>query len=351
MEILISIRKCCMSLNFFSLDADAVIDGYVVTASTNYQFALDNLVPLIGRLDIQRDALNTKFYSRLEDDIVRGCVMPPITIALIHEFSSQTIDRVGVEGYISQNINSAFVLDGIQRLNTLRRAASKNNFDAGRPLHVNFIIASSRDRLLYRMITLNNGQKPMSARHQIDVLADAFFDFDGIDLNLVAEKGKGRVRAPDSFKKADFVKGYVAYLSGSVNIDNQKIIEDKMDELIASKIIDSDIPTANVEFMDVVELINKFGKSTALRDWVRVQNNFIGFCVGAKSSVEEIRADAVENIEAAITNFEQAFSSINVSKVNLGKVRRELVAHFFRNYVQLSKLGEFELLDKISDRI
>jgi len=340
-----------MSLNFYTLDTDVVIDGYVVTASTQYQFALDKFVPLIGRLEIQRDALNTKFYSRLEDDIVRGCVMPPITIALIHSFPARKQTKNSIEEYISQNISNAFVLDGIQRLNTLRRAALKDGFDATRAIHVNFIIASSRDRLLYRMITLNNGQKPMSARHQIDVLADAFFNFDGVDLKLVAEKGKGRVRAPESFKKADFVKGYVAYLSGSVNIDNQKIIEEKMDELIASKIIDSDIPTSKVEFMDIVELVNKFSKSGKLNDWIRVQNNFIGFCVGAKTSAPKLKSVEVEMIEGAISRFEQAFSSINVSKVNLGKVRRELVAYFFQNYQSLNKLDEFELLDKISDRI
>jgi hypothetical protein len=340
-----------MSLNFYTLDRDTVIDGYVVTASTQYQFALHNFVPLIGRLDIQRDALNTKFYSRLEDDIVRGCVMPPITIALIHSFPVRNQTKNNIEEYIYKNIGNAFVLDGIQRLNTLRRASSKDGFNADRAMHVNFIIASSRDRLLYRMITLNNGQKPMSARHQIDVLADAFFDFDGIDLKLVAEKGKGRVRAPESFKKADFVKGYVAYLSGSVNIDNQKIIEEKMDELIASKIIDSDIPTSNVEFMDIVELVNKFSKLDDLRDWIRIQNNFMGFCVGAKTSAAKLKSHNLDSISKSVGNFEQAFSSINVSKVNLGKARRELVAYFFQNYTSLSELDEFELLDKISDRI
>lgn len=340
-----------MSLTFFPFDRDAVIDGYVVAASTQYKFAIDNFVPLIGRLDIQRDSLNTKFYNRLEDDLVRGCVMPPITIALIHSFPQSRGSQIGIEKYISENVEHAFVLDGIQRLNTLRRASLRNGFDENRTIHINFIIASSRDKLLYRMITLNNGQKPMSARHQIDVLADAFFDFDGIDLKLVAEKGKGRVRAPESFKKADFVKGYVAYLSGSVNIDNQKIIEEKMDELIASKIIDSDISTSNIEFMDVVNIVNQFNKSDTLREWIRVQNNFMGFCVGAKISATSLMSFKIEDVEKSILNFEEAFSSINVSKVNLGKVRRELVAYFFQNYSSLSKLDEFELLDKISDRI
>jgi len=124
-----------------------------------------------------------------------------------------------------------------------------------------------------------------------------------------------------------------------------------MDELIASKIIDSDIPTSKVEFSDVVNIINKFSKSDSLRDWIRVQNNFIGFCVGAKTSAADLNLLSIKDIDDSISNFEQAFSSINVSKVNLGKVRRELVAYFFQNYRSLSKLDEFDLLDKISDRI
>lgn len=337
-----------MAIQFFTQDTDDVIGGFVVAGATNYEYALEAFVPLIGKLDIQRDALKTTFYARLEDDIARGCVMPPITVALIHSFAAKKPSKETVATFIAKNIGNAFVLDGIQRLNTLQRASLKEGFDPKRTLHINFVIASSRDRLLYRMITLNNGQKPMSARHQIDVLADSFFDFNHVDLNLVAEKGKGRVRAPDTFKKADFVKGYVAYLSESVNVDNQKIIEEKMDELIASKIIDSDIPTSQNEFSDVVSLINRFSTSDYLKNWIRIQNNFIGFCVGAKSSITILSSTSVDAIEESIKNFENAFSSVNVSKVNLGKARRESVAHFMGNFAKYKKLGEYELLDKIS---
>ena len=337
-----------MAIQFFSQDRDDVIGGFVVTGTTTYEYALEALVPLIGRLDIQRDALKTKFYSRLEDDIVQGCVMPPITVALIHSFTSKKPGLTTVTDFISKHISNAFVLDGIQRLNTLKKASLKKEFDRKRNIHINFVIAGSRDRLLYRMITLNNGQKPMSARHQIDVLADSFFEFNNVGLNLVAEKGSGRVRAPDTFKKADFVKGYVAYLSESVNVDNQKIIEEKMDELIASKIIDSDIPTSKIEFFDIVKLINKFSTSDILRDWIRIQNNFIGFCVGAKESAESLSKISVKNIEESINVFEEAFSSINVSKVNLGKVRRESVAQFIGGFEKYRNLEEYELLDKIS---
>jgi hypothetical protein len=338
-------------MDFFTCDADNVIEGYVVAGFTNYEFALKNFAPLIGSLDIQRDALKTKFYSRLESDIVRGCVMPPITIALIGTIKKSKTLNSDVYKFINENIEHGFVLDGIQRLSALGRAARRDGFDSNRTLHVNYVIAKSRDRLLYRMITLNNGQKPMSARHQIDILANAFFDFDHLDLSLVAEKGNGRVRAPDTFKKADFVKGYVAYLSNSVSVDNQKIIEEKMDELIANRIIESDISSRQIEFSDAVEMINKFSVSPYLRDWIRVQNNFIGFCVGIRSSLTILSQTSLEDIEASIANFEVALTSINVSKVNLGKVRRESVSKFIENFETVSGLDEFSLLDKISEWI
>ncbi|QWF70382.1 hypothetical protein KEF85_13710 [Methylomonas paludis] len=138
-------------LHFHTLDIDRVIDGYVVTANTNYRIALKYFCPLIGRLDLQRDALKTKFYTRLEEDIIRGCVMPPITIALIHPFEQQAdnVNESDIYSYIEEHIDNGFVLDGIQRLTTLQRAASQQNFDEDRPIHVNFILALSRDRLLY----------------------------------------------------------------------------------------------------------------------------------------------------------------------------------------------------------
>ncbi|WMT47221.1 MAG: hypothetical protein RE468_00915 [Acidithiobacillus caldus] len=221
-----------MEISFYTLDTDSVIDGYVVSSSTTYDFALREFYPLIGRLDIQRDALNTKFYSRLERDIIQGCVIPPITIALVESFNHAETKENDIHDYITNNLNNAFVLDGIQRLNTLRRASESRGFKKDRRIYVNFLIAGSRDRLLYRMITLNNGQKPMSARHQIEILADSFFDFNELDIKLLPEKGRSRVRAPNAFKKSDFVKGYIAYLSDSINIDNQRIIEEKMDELL-----------------------------------------------------------------------------------------------------------------------
>jgi len=334
-------------MKLLTFEHDRVVGGAVISAVCSYNYALDKLLPLVERLDIQRNTLKTKFYSRLERDIVAGCVMPPITVALVSDANGvDTADSAF--NYIKLNVQHAFVLDGIQRLSTLAKASEDSEFDSGRPLFVNFVIAGSRDRLLYRMITLNNGQRPMSARHQIEILADSFFDFEGVGLALIAEKKTSRARAPTSFKKSDFVKGYIAYLSDSVNMDNQRIIEDKMDELIASRIIDSDIPNRKIEFADVVEFVNRISERKFLSDWIRVQNNFIGFCVGSKGSMGELCSTGNLEMESAIQNFERAMDSINASKVNVGRVRREVVAKYFERFDRLKDADEYELLDLIS---
>lgn len=334
-------------MEFFKVSQDEVIGGYVVAGCVNYEFALANLLPLINRLDMQRDPLKTKFYSRLEADINRGCIMPPITVALINE-GKLFRDDESIYTYLTTNISNAFILDGIQRINTLKRSSLQSDFNSNNILYVNYIIASSRDRLLYRMITLNNGQKPMSARHQIDVLAETFFDFSELDLQLISEKSKGRVRAPDAFKKADFIKGYIAYLSESVNIDNQKIIEEKMDELIANRIIESDIAIRDTEFTDIIILINKISGDEYLKNWIRNQNNFIGLCAGIKNTFHVIIEYDNDYLKGLVVKLERAFSSINVSKVNVGKVRREAVSKFISEISELGSLDEYDFLDKLT---
>lgn len=61
---------------------DNVIQSVYLTVMADYKFALEPLVPLIDKLDFQRSPLRKLFYSRLEKDIVNGCIMPFLTIAI-----------------------------------------------------------------------------------------------------------------------------------------------------------------------------------------------------------------------------------------------------------------------------
>ncbi len=337
-------------IQILSVDFDEVIQSRYITAQTNYEFALENLVPLIDRLDIQRNIQDNKFYSRLEKDLVKGCIMPPITLAFIDESAVNIKDSESLATYLNQNIKEGFILDGIQRLNTLQRTYRKSTYELklDRVLFLNIVVCSSMDNLLYRMITLNNGQKPMSARHQIEILTANIFEFDENIKPIITERDAKRLKIKVAFNKADFIKGYLGFLANSTNIENQKIIEEKLDELIADKILESNITENELEFSDVVNLINKLSTNERNYKWFKNANNLIGFCVGIKNSFAFLNDISPDTFEDSINKFEQAFSSFDYSKIKIGRIRRVLSDYFIKNYSNLGSLDVLDLVDTLS---
>lgn len=329
---------------------DYVIRSHFLMVVVDYDFALKYLVPLISRLDFQRDTLRAGFYNRLETDIVRGCVMPPLTIAYKDNI---TKDIEINEDYFMYHLTNAFVLDGIQRLNTLNRAANQNeDFDYSRPLYLNVLICDSMDRLLYRMITLNNGQRPMTARHQIEILASNLLDFDSLPILVASEKQKGAKRNnPEVMNKDVVIKGYSAFVSQSYNIDNDKIIESRMDGLIAERILNSNLITRETEFVEVLQFVNHCLTDSYLAEWFLVPNNFIGFCASIARVYPEIKNISIDDFRNQVIILESAFTGINVSKIKLGLVRRKIVSRYFENYRSWAILSETDLLDTISQEI
>ena len=270
-----------MSLDLFSIDKDHVINSHFIACKTTYAYALDHVVPLMQKFDAQRKIQGQKFYDRLADDILNGCIMPPLTLAFI-ENDLETFDdkdKKFFKEYIESKIENGFVLDGIQRLNTLRRISTKDNFNNSYPIFFNILICPSNDKLLYRMITLNNGQKPMTARHQVEVLLGNLYKFTGEEINILPEKDATGGKAHGSFKKSSFINAYLAFLSNSTNIDNKKIIENKLDELLATKIIEQGAKFNDVEFSNIIRCVSDFSASPEVKKWFQNENNLIGFSV------------------------------------------------------------------------
>lgn len=318
-----------------------------------YQYAIDNLLGLIDKLDIQRKFQNESFYKRLEIDLQEGCITPAITIGFIRPVDlNDDLDFNNVENQIKDEISTGFVLDGIQRLNTLRRIIfDKNNtLDKQKFLYVNIIICPSRDNLLYRMVTLNNGQKPMTARHQIEILAESIYNFDNYSFKVFTEKDN----APNNlkgFKKADILNSYISFLSNSTSLDNKKIIEDKLDELVARKIIESKITNEAVDFSKILDLIDRMSESEILYDWLKNGNNQIGFSVGLRKSYEVINSFSNQQLEEAIKTFEKAFKFLNVSKIKLSRERRRLASYYITNFEELYEKDADELTLIMAEQI
>lgn len=338
-----------MKITINTIDKDDVINSYFLTGVTNYETSLNKLYPLIDRLDIQRNIQNTTFYKRLELDILKGCIMPPITIAFVED---NNIDRTleEWEDYIVDNIKDGFILDGIQRLNTLNRIKNNLDLDIRRPLFLNVLICQSKDNLLYRMVTLNNGQKPMSVRHQIEILATNIYDFENMSLKIFSEKEARNNRYKDALKTADVISGYLAFLSNSIGLESKKIIQSKMDELIAKTIIESDITEDEIEFSYVLEEIYRLTKNNEDNlKWFKGVNNLIGFSVGIKISHASLRTISPEEFNLIIDNFESAFSNINISKIKVSTERKKLSRDLIENINTYKNYDPDELLLAFSE--
>ncbi|MFN5825895.1 MAG: hypothetical protein ACK446_02445 [Rhodobacterales bacterium] len=329
-------------ITVFKVERDEVIKSSVSIASTNYRYALRSLYPLLDRFGEQRKVQSKKFYERLRADILKGCIMPPITLAFDSKEMAPKIDLSVVSDFINQNIKAGYVLDGMQRLNTLRDAALDDSFNYDRPLFLTIIIAERYDLLLYRMITLNNGQKPMTARHQIEMLTKGVIDTSGLEINVVSEKETEGTKIHGAFKKSDIVEAYIAYLTNSVNNQNSRIIESKLDEILVGKVMESNLSEANYTFTDILKQVDRLSASVYAKDWLRQVNNLIGFTVGMKQSYPSVSEMDPDELCAALKRFEVAFEAINPSKVNVGKFRRELSAYFFS---EISTFSQSEVSD------
>lgn len=334
------------SIKVFTSDLDKVIDSYVAMGQTTYKVALEQLYPLINRFEAQRKLQDKKFYKRLQKDIVEGCIMPPITIAFVDKKEKDLSKVANFESFVNANLDKGYILDGMQRLNTLKSASESNDFDENRVVYVNIIVAENQDKLLYRMITLNNGQKPMTPRHQIEILTAEMFDLYQLEnITVQTEKERAKKIIRGAFNLGDISRGYLAFLTNNVNNENNKIIDEKMDEILVSRVLDSRDSSSDLQFQNVLALIDQLSSDSSSKNWFMVNNNLIGFCVGIKESYEELRKIKAKDFASGIEIFEEAFDAINASKVNLGKYRRQLSCEFVKKYTELSECDGDELVE------
>lgn len=202
--------------------------------------------------DYQRAKVSSrgKPYQLLQRDLIDGCVMPPIILALKQERNSslsgvlstvqageidgaakQAIERVVIEGISERDF---LILDGLQRTHTLGECISLLSSSPGRLdaflqrlIRVEVYVGLNKTGILYRMLTLNTGQTPMSFRHQIEMLYRDHLGNekmpDGITVLREAE-GK-RARGAAKYKFSEVVDMYYAFSTGRAeSIDRQTLV-------------------------------------------------------------------------------------------------------------------------------
>lgn len=163
-------------------------------------------------------------YSLLKRDMRDGCTIPPIVVAVRSEEMTNFInpDALTDEQIVGFfQANKLIILDGLQRtytlldlINELTTAGDQETLNRvmANLLRVEIFLGLNKIGILYRMLTLNTGQTPMSVRHQIEILYSDYHDLEFEGIKIFREIDSKNPLAIGEYKFNEVIEGFNAYL-------------------------------------------------------------------------------------------------------------------------------------------
>ena len=201
-----------------------LFDKRIAAHNVLFEFTVSEyLASVRGVLDsneFQRKRLtgSKSVYSLLRDDIARGCVIPPIVLALSNfDLGATVLDAVSAVELVTTHKASLVILDGLQRTYTLLDLERESHGEASirlseLKLRVEVYIGINRLGILYRMLTLNTGQSPMSLRQQVEMLYADYNKAGLADIKFIREVDEEHATAPNELNFKDTIDGFNSYL-------------------------------------------------------------------------------------------------------------------------------------------
>lgn len=225
---------------------------YVETTFGNYlSFAKE----IISNNDLQRKRVKTSktVYSLLKADLKKGCVMPPLVLAVMKHgaFNANVVSGHELLDYIKTHSDEVLILDGLQRTYTLIDAATEmERGDAAEyekflnyKLRFEVYLEINKFGVLYRMLTLNTGQTPMSPRHQLEMLYNDMLNTTVEGMTLIPDIAGSADASNNEFQFKNAIEGFHSYLNrNELPIDRDELLENiKMLENMASERVEQDL--------------------------------------------------------------------------------------------------------------
>ena len=187
-------------------------------------------------------------YDLLKQDLIRGCVMPPIVLAYCKELQ----EDINIEDIIKIDSSHIKILDGLQRSYTIRDIV--NDIETGNikeddnPLNnlVRLEIYTGINKLgiLYRMLTLNTGQSRMTTRHQIEIIySDYKTNCQVPNVKLISEVDGKTSKKLGEYQFRDIIEGFTSYIQEDyLTLDRMDILDNVKDLERLAKVTKEDNP-------------------------------------------------------------------------------------------------------------
>ncbi|QIY90019.1 hypothetical protein [Chryseobacterium gallinarum] len=178
---------------------------------------------------------SSSVYSLLKTDLRQGCVIPPIVLALSMEAEAgKDQNDDDLVNTILKHKEKLIILDGLQRTYTIRdlvnELESKDDPEKDtilkHKLRIEIYLGINKLGILYRMLTLNTGQTPMSSRHQIEIIYSDYIKA-GIDgIKLIKETDDDTPSNESEYKFKDIIEGFTSYIERDyLTIDRTDILD------------------------------------------------------------------------------------------------------------------------------
>ena len=241
-------------MDFTSRLIDTKIMGVNIGAELTVGEYLRFAPSILDKNEYQRRRVKSsgKTYDLLRKDLIQGCVMPPIILAVTNAYGGELdslVHRAMTEGATSDcwlqiedfvrkaaSDGELLILDGLQRSLTIDGIGSGRDADLEHEekeaflehkIRVEVYVGLSKTGILYRMLTLNTGQTPMSFRHQLEILYYDYVDNDSLPkgIEILREVDDKRARGGGRYKYSDIVDMFYAYSTGSpMPFDKQALV-------------------------------------------------------------------------------------------------------------------------------
>jgi len=339
------------------------------------QMSIDDYLELVGDhfddFAIQRRREKHRGYNRLRNDVMQGALLPTITLAydpakvarLQHLFDADDDD--GLVSRLSKGENVK-ILDGLQRtfiLSDIKK--SKHTFKQNQRLLVEFWLEDDPRNLIYRIIVLNAGQKPMSMRHQLEIL---FATFKGQleskipALELLVEKESTRRKKAGKYAFDKVVVAYQAFLIKGTEVIKENVVAQT---IVEEDILQGSEDELNAQYEEFTTHLARYVKldheacrvydgslgsevPTGLA-WFGGDNVMLAFFAAiadfsnsrdrAKRTVSSIKKLTRELSNASpgddplgLANYQRIVAGFNPKKINVGFATRKLLFNAFKEY-------------------
>lgn len=364
-------------LQLLCMDYDNRLKAYCVTARCDYRWYLCAVAGAEQNLEIQRAIIKgTRVYATLRADLKRGCLMPPIVLAvkslelpdrLENQFagiSDEKVEKELLAGLSPQladvNPGNTYIIDGLQRTNALKQTleeipGSERESFLSREMRIEIWLNIPFGALAYRMLLLNAGQKPMSIKHQVEILSmklrEELSTIPGIEIII----GSQRRTRKGQFQLARLSETFQAWLQGQPNLDLRNLVMEQLLTESAIEVLGSslkgDTPTQEKDaFMSFIEWLVAIDQSLPDSALQFLSNETVlqglGAAVGfaernptlqprmeqcLKLLLEKTKAEPLSD-PFGIVEFDRLRRGIDPAKVNVGQATRDMVFRSFKEY-------------------